>query len=272
MTSTETFSKTVSSRMRLPTVPALKPKNPWPDSQGSIGSLLCPMGRNKCWEAVGPAGELSRGNLFKEIKKLLESRHEHLNEGESVPRAILFEVYMIGRNETLARPTILFCCERKPPRQRAMKLVRQSLVLDDYPEVQLGVCSRPPGLTHQPVPLFDPITVEYDGVSVAKSPSAVLYMPPIKFILGLPIYVQHSNRGPRAATMGGFISLGDALVGLSVRHVFDEEKNALVAEDLSTDMDFSLEYDDYEDEVESGADSEFVVMTSTGTVHPLNSN
>jgi len=245
-------------------VSALKPKNPWPDSQGSIGSLLCPMGRNKCWEAVGPAGELSKGNLFKEIKKLLESQHEYLNEGESVPRAILFEVYMIGRNETFARPTILFCCERKPPRQRAMKLVRESLVLVEYPGVQLGDCSRPPNLTHQPVPLFDPISEEDDRVLVGSSPSGIIYRPPIKSLFGLPVYVQLSHDHLRAATIGGFICLGDTIVGLSVRHVFDEDQDELNPEDFGTVMEFSLEYDDFEEDVEGEGNIDSVMMTSTG--------
>ena len=263
MASTEIFSKTISSRMRLPTILALSPKNPWPDSQGSIGNLLCQMGRNKCWEAVGPAGEVSRGNLFKEIKRLLESRHEHLNEGEYVPRAILFEVYMIGRNETLARPTILFCCERKPPRQRAMKLVRESMVLAEYPGVQLGDCSRPPGLTCQPVPLFDPMPEDFDWL-LGGGICSVLYRPPIKSLFGLPVYVQLSHGHPRAATIGGFICVGDTLVGLSVRHVFSEDQEGLIPEALNTNMEFSLEYDVDEEELEGQGDNSFVMMTSTG--------
>ena len=222
------------------------------------------MGRNKCWEAVGSAGELSKGNLFKEIKMLLESRHEYLNEGESVPRAILFEVYMIGRNESFARPTILFCCERKPPRQRAMKLVRESLVLVQYPGVQLGDCSRPPGLTRQPVPLFDPISEEDDPSSVRRFYSGVLYRPPIKSLFGVPVYVQLSHGHLRAATIGGFISLDDAIVGLSVRHVLDKDQNELNPEDFGTEMEFSLEDDDFEDDEDGGGDSDFVMMTSTG--------
>jgi len=227
------------------------------------------MGRNKCWDAIGPAGELSRGSLFKEIKRLLESRHEHLNEGESVPRAILFEVYMIGRNESLARPTILFCCERKPPRQRAVKLVRESLVLVEYPGVQLGDCSRPPGLTRQPMPLFDPMTIDDERVLVGGFYSGVLYKPPIKSLFGLPVSVQLSHGRPRAATIGGFICLGDTLVGLSVRHVFDEEQEESNHEDLNTDMEFSLENDISDEEAGGEEDSDFVMMTSTGRPYQL---
>jgi len=73
---------TKSSRMRLQTASSFLPMNPWPDPQDSIGDALCSLGRSRCWEAKGPADEIPRGPIFREIKVLLESRHEYLNEGE----------------------------------------------------------------------------------------------------------------------------------------------------------------------------------------------
>jgi hypothetical protein len=78
-----------------------------------------------------------------------------LNEGVCIRRALLFGLYMIGRTKAQARPTIVFSCENKIQRQRAMKAVRESAILDEHPGVCLGESSRPPRLSSEPQQLGD---------------------------------------------------------------------------------------------------------------------
>jgi len=220
-----------SSRMRLPSVSAFRQKNPWADPECSIGDSLCSLGRNRCWEAVGPAGELSRHQIFRDIKTLLESRYEYLNEGESVPCALLFEIYMVGRIAAAARPTILLCCERKPPRQRAVKLIRESSILNEHPAILLGDCSRPPTLTRPPVVLFNPqdgqdIKMSHEVDRSVDTSSTVYYYPPMKSAFGVPISISRAGTTTRErnATIGGFINIGQKLFGLTVGHIYSPLK------------------------------------------------
>jgi len=100
------------------------------------------MGKNRCWEAIGPAKE-RYDEVSERIKALLESQHESLNDGVCVFRFLMIDLYMIGRNEEQAKPTIIFSSENKTLRQRAQKLVRGSEILDEYPGFTLGESSRP---------------------------------------------------------------------------------------------------------------------------------
>jgi hypothetical protein len=258
--------------MRLPTASSFLPKNPWPDPQGSIGDALCSLGRSRCWEAKGPAGDISRGPIFREIKVLLESRHEYLNEGESVYSHLSYAVYMIGRSEKHARPTIVFSCVRQPPRQRALKLVRESRILDDHPAILLGECSRPPILSRPPRLLFDQNDGEggdevmFDSIAGERYlPGLIYYDPPAKDIFGIPIFIRregHASEVPtRRATIGGLFMLEDQLVGLTVKHVFVDVAPQMPTHD-DTNMEFSLEDDGETSEEE---DDNFVQMTSRGS-------
>lgn len=156
MASISTVTTTVNlSMIGLQIFRGFKERNPWPDPKRSIGINWCSMGKNSCWEAVGPAQE-TVGSILCKIKDILESQHEYLNEGVCVRRVLLFDLYMIGRTEAQARPTIVFSCENKIQRQRAMKVVRESAILDGHPGVRLGESSRPPRLSSEPQQLGGP--------------------------------------------------------------------------------------------------------------------
>jgi hypothetical protein len=133
----------------LQSLKSFKQKNPWPDPERSIGVSWCSLGKNWCWEAIGPAQEIA-GKILCKIKDILESQHEYLNEGVCIRRVLLFGLYMVGRTKAQARPTIVFSCENKIQRQRAMKAVRESAILDGHPGVYLGESSRPPRLSNEP--------------------------------------------------------------------------------------------------------------------------
>lgn len=147
---TSTVTTTVNhSMIGLQRLKSFTQRSPWPDPERSVGVRWCSLGKNSCWEATGPAQEIAAKVLCK-IKDVLESQHEYLNEGVCIRRVLLFGLYMVGRAKAQARPTILFSCENKMQRQRAMKAVRESAILDEYPGVCLGESSRPPRLSREP--------------------------------------------------------------------------------------------------------------------------
>src|SRR4030081_1122496 len=46
-------------------------KPPWPNPEESIGVECSPLGKNKCWEAIGPVREIS-GEIYRETKAILD--------------------------------------------------------------------------------------------------------------------------------------------------------------------------------------------------------
>lgn len=250
---------TSSTRIGLRGILKSKKSNPWPNPQRSIGESWCALGKNRCWEPVGPAQELI-GKLFGHIKNLLESQHEYLNEGVCTPRAILFSLYIIGRTEDHARPTIMFSCENKTPRQRAVKIVRESKLLDGYPGVGLGESLRPLILSRSPVQLGDQRLNEDVQMS---NDALVYYSPPLTGLYGIPIAIRNTENGRslpiRKATIGGFIYIGEELFGVTVAHVFLDDSSVL--KPCETDaIEYSLEFES-EDEV---TDDEEIETTSRG--------
>jgi hypothetical protein len=256
-------------------------RDPWPNPQGSLGNSLCSIGSKRCWEAVGPALEVSC-SILGEIKSFLESRHEHLNEGESVPCALLFEIYMIGRNEKHARPTIMFSSDSKALRQRAMKLVGESTILDKHPGITLGECSRPPILSRSPVPLMnrlpgwliygmDDDTNGLVNTERATWPEKLVYCKiPLNGVYGIPVLIKDVGddmlSATRKATIGGIVYLQDRLFGFTVAHTFVDalEQTPTFRRD---EMEFSFEYTSSDEDEEDDGDNEdedLVVATSRG--------
>jgi hypothetical protein len=249
-----------------PLASLFKPKKPpWPNPAASTGTFCWALGRYRCWNAVGPAGDIpEKRGVFGEIGTLLKSRHEYLHEGESIPRPLSYEIYMVGRLETDALPHILFICESKRPRQRALKLVRESGILDGFPGLQLGECSRSPMLS-QPVDriAFD----QEDGMlhateSVTATARDVYYRPPLSDIYGFPIFVASAEAGHvRMATVGGLTRVGETLFALTAAHTFCEFHSRGDISELPP-IELSLELENEEDgDLEQ---NDFIEMTSRG--------
>jgi hypothetical protein len=241
MASTATLAAS-STRSGIRGIFKPKQNSLWPDPRQSIGESWCPLGKNRCWEPVGPAREII-GRTFGDIKELLESQHEYLNEGVCIPRAILFSLYMIGRTEDHAKPTIMFSCENKAPRQRAVKIVRASTILDEYPSVGLGDSSRPLILSRSPVPLGDQNPSEDVQMS---GDVLVYYFPPLIDAYGIPIAIgstEDDRPHPRhKATIGGFICIEEELFGVTVGHIFLDD--SYVPGSCGSDaIEYSLEFE-----------------------------
>ena len=174
-----------------------------------------------------------------------------------------FDLYMIGRTEEFAKPTIIFSSENKTQRQRAQKLVRESGVLNQYPGIRLGESSRPLRLCRTSRPLCDQSSpgdiemLDYQD-SPAGSDACVYYSAQTNGFHGIAITVP--SRSMRKSTLG-LVCIKEELFGLTVAHAFcndldNEETNG-------GDMEFSLEDDDG-DESEYRYSDSFIDITSRG--------
>jgi hypothetical protein len=113
-------------------------KSEWPDPHLSIGTKCNRMGSNECWEATGPAQELF-AQISQSVGDLLNARVDDIEEGEPVAGHILtFGMYMIGKGPRTARPTLIFTCQRPKPRRRAIKFIKESEILKNYPKIALA--------------------------------------------------------------------------------------------------------------------------------------
>jgi hypothetical protein len=207
-----------------------KPKAQWPNPEASIGRPCCPLGGNKCWEVIGPARDLSY-SIQQRVKDLLESCNEYLNEGEPVPRLMMYGVYMVGKNEKDAMPTLIFSCESRTSRRKAVKLIKESPILNEFLGVRLATSSQPP-ISFQPLELMaldgEPRPVSLAdggpiGVLVSRSHQA-------GNACGIPISINRQTRlnmaNTRDATIGGILQTGNCFYGLTVAHPFFRTENA----------------------------------------------
>jgi hypothetical protein len=221
------------------------------------------MGKNECWQAIGPAGEMYK-ELSKDIKRLLEERAEYIDEGEPVIKQITFRLYMTGRRRSCARPTIMICCERPIPRRRARELIKESAILDNYPGVILGDSSHPPDFAQSPVQLalHNPSTYGYPS---AADTLTTIFCQPSQDLCGLEIFIggKGGSAPLRKATIGGILRSEDRYYALTVAHVFDDVTASLQAPKA---IDFEFDIDEQsESETE---DVEFVEATSGGSRTP----
>jgi hypothetical protein len=102
------------------------------------------MGDNECWEAIGPAQALFT-QISQPIGELLDTRVEEIEEGEPVAGNILtYGMYMIGRDLSTARPTLIVTCQRPKPRRRAIKFIKESEFLKGHPKIAIAESSAVP--------------------------------------------------------------------------------------------------------------------------------
>jgi hypothetical protein len=216
---------------------------PWPSPQLSLGDKCSPFGSQKCWEVTGPAEAIS-SDIFAAVRTLLNSRTEYLNEKEAKPCFVMFGFYMIGDDEAHASPTLLLSCERKGPRRKALKLVRESDIIAKKPGVRLAESVRPP-LVMQP-----PILLGSQRGTRTVSPHDILYWHPRIPVCGVSVYwgwVEHQESFSENAvylsrtTVGGIVCIGNKAFGLSTAHGFCRQDINTAAPDDDSDFDFSFD-------------------------------
>ncbi|PMD49516.1 uncharacterized protein K444DRAFT_622585 [Hyaloscypha bicolor E] len=116
----------------------------WPNPQLSLGTQCRRLAGNDCWVAIGPARELF-ALIKKEIADLLDERIDELEIAEPLAGDIvMFNMYMIGKSAATAKPMILFTSQSQSRRRKAIKFVRESDILKNYPKIALAEAAMSP--------------------------------------------------------------------------------------------------------------------------------
>lgn len=236
------------------------PPTCWPDPGISIGlrcQSLDPLGRYKCWNLreKSPAHHVWK-IVSKEITALLDDQFEHLDTRGS---EFMVEMFMIGKKPAKASPTILFSCESKSARQRAMELVQKKSLLGDHPGVRMAHCSRLP----RPLALIDKLESLHllEGI-YAHEPLGVCTLS--------ILVIDKDYALPRRATIGGFFSINNAYYGLTTAHAFREIEQKAPEQKVAVDID--LEFSFYDETIDDSSDEDDdLEMTSKGSVSSLSS-
>ncbi|TVY85456.1 NEDD8-specific protease [Lachnellula suecica] len=218
----------------------------WPQPELSIGTRCGSMdvlGRWKCWEIKEKSPAYRVWKLVsKAIIDLLEDQFEHL---DAKGKDFMFEMFMIGRRASTSKPTILFSCENKTPRQRAIHLVEKSAVLAPHPGVLMAQCSRLPRLY-----------AGNDATSLA--PPGVYVNGP----LSMSVVVISDFGESRKATLGGVLLIDGQFFGLTANHAFLSAQ--IVDMDPAPDLEF--EFFDSSAFSHDFDEDESVLMTSHGSI------
>ena len=190
----------------------------YPDVSACIGTELGVINDRYWWNATGPARtqfSLVETEIREQLKELFTDRYV---------TTVHFCLYMIGRSEESAIPTIMFFCEEKEPRKKAKKTLDQGGLLEKLPGFRTGHVARQPGVGR----LIQPATGTYSGQksSVSGATYEVYYdtSRPIKAI-GMPIFVKTSSDVVRRATANAVFA-DRKCVYLSVSHVFFDDVSA----------------------------------------------
>lgn len=117
----------------------------WLNPEESIGRYIGRAKWDHIWEAIGPARD-AFNRVAPRIKEYLESAVEPISS------RVTWTMYMIGRSESLASPSIIFCCEVLQHRRQVRDTIKESGILNGYPGIKTGHLPRPPDFD-QLVPL-----------------------------------------------------------------------------------------------------------------------
>lgn len=227
-----------------------------------------------CWEATGVARA-----TFIQIADEIKSHLEKVSE--SVPQAVTWTMYMIGKTRETAEPIILFCCRELASRKQVRTAVEESGILQRYPGVRVGDASRPPDfdqLVQLAGGLFgSPPHVEsmFGGSPHVESiprelefrcePDGDVYASrltdEIEVVMGKRLLVTSFETLTRQATIGGIVHCGSRYFYLTANHVFD---TPLPIPTTENDDHFDF---DIGDETDQDTD-DFIDSTSKGSLTP----
>lgn len=108
---------------------------PWPNPRDSLGEIIdidSKKIKGNVWVPKGPALELFEKRIRPQVESLLYSTEPP----QCAP--LLLTLYMIGKKETSANPIIMICCCDRKVRKDAEALIRESDILQQFPQLGLG--------------------------------------------------------------------------------------------------------------------------------------
>jgi len=222
-------------------------KTTWPDPEKSVGKITkVDVKGFVCFEAVGSALDAFH-QISSPIKDLLDGHREQMEAGEEKTHTVAFYMWMIGRERSSVRPTIVFSSQSKRQRQMAKALVKESNILDQFPGVELKTLERMPAVPRAAdINLKTTFDDNENDIYITRSASDAC---------GASICFGGSQK----ATLGGVILIDNVYHGISVLH---HCVNAIEEQDIATGRTKQLVFDD--DNESDFADDDFIEVTSTG--------
>jgi len=200
----------------------------WLNPQLSTGRLICKIGRISCWEAKGPAKD-----AFNEIAPRIKN---YLDRSvDPITSWVTWSIYMLGKAEKSASPTILFCCEVAAHRKEVRRIIVESGLLDGYRGMKTGHMPRAPGFD-QLVPL----------ASAGTSASARQAEVPASSWNASHCSGMRISVGDSYATIGGVIQIRHKFYYTTAAHVFESRGSEMGTEDMTEDSDIEIEIDGFE--------------------------
>ncbi|KAI1323693.1 hypothetical protein F5Y16DRAFT_403139 [Xylariaceae sp. FL0255] len=133
--------------MPVPLAKAIQLGKPsWPNPEKSVGTAFGPIPKTKLsyWSTKGPAQEAYQ-KLLPKLQCVLLERQGRIPNCDF----LWFSPYMIGQSTSTSAPFIMFSSEQRQQRRMAMKHIKKSKMLEEYPGMQTGEWPEPPHIGRQ---------------------------------------------------------------------------------------------------------------------------
>jgi hypothetical protein len=128
---------------------------------------------------------------------------------------LFFGMYMVGRDEKSAAPTIVLSSNSRTARRKAKKYIKKSALLEEFEGVLLAESSRPLVSIQEPRPIAGK-DEECCMIAAENQQRKNVYMispHSMDWACGIPISIQYEQEKPptqiREATIGGILQQGN---------------------------------------------------------------
>lgn len=201
--------------------------------------------KGKVWVAKGPALELFEAQIRPKIENLL------VNTEPPQCAPLLLTLYMIGKSEMRASPVIMICCCDRKVRKDAEATIRESDILQQFPQMRLGNSATLLEANSFVVPATGrPILSRIDARSFSNIEE--------EHIIGRRLRLVDKIEGTesvRYATGGPFVRIDNCIYQLTAFHYGQTDAGNRPAPHLDSDPD-ECEYDGQSDTEEDENDLE----------------
>jgi hypothetical protein len=226
---------------------------PYANADACLGNKVGRFHRRTWWYARGTP-HVQFEAIIAEIKTQVETAIDDYYYG-----FFHFQLFMIGRDEASAKPTIMFFCEKKEVREKAKKAIDSGGLMQKLPGFRTGHASTQPNIGSLVQRATEDPGTDSTSVSIIH---VEVYFDPSKEVRasGMPIYIKHQNGRQRQATAYA-VFRGDRCMLMTVAHVFIERTSG--SSEVTTDGD--SDYNLGSGTESEGEDEEQTEITSRGS-------
>jgi hypothetical protein len=240
---------------------------PWPNPEDSLGEVIETKNKKikqKVWVAQGEALKLYQEQIHPQIEKLLH----HIEPPQCAP--LFLTLYMIGKTETSASPVIMISCRDRQARKDAEGTVRESCILQQFPQMGLGNSAT---LLEANASLVTSTGKVPESCMDDQSPSNFEIHWSEEPIIGRQLrLVDKADGGEivRLATGGPFVQIERHMYQMTAFHIGQGDAGTGSNAQLDSDPD-DCTYDGQSDTEEDGSGLEGATAKSTPLRDPISS-